>query len=271
MGRTKATKRTNKIYKNEDFETSRRQIARKNEIVTNRLLILFGIAVVLIACFVYFMNMPVSDGVKLRKISFVCLCVLGAMLLFSAVFLIQRYRTGIDESDKTVTSKNIFATILLLFLADLLIFFTYYKWIPFLTVAAISLTVIVYIYCLYQREFFVFSVFAAIGSFLVYFGKNLSLSSVYITASKIMLIVLAVLIFAFALTVGKNRGFLFDPDAFQKNFKRFPFYILAAVFAVSAVIEIQTFVGINFLYILIANLAYFIFAGIYYTVKMIQK
>ncbi|MCL2775479.1 MAG: hypothetical protein FWD71_19375 [Oscillospiraceae bacterium] len=259
------------MYKNKDLEQSKRHIARRNEIISNRLLILFGIAVVVVACFVYFMNMPVSDGNKLHGISFVLVFVLGALLLFSIVFLFQRYGKDVDESDKTVHSKNILGIALFLFFANLLIFFTYYTWIPFLTALAISLTIIIYIYYLYQREFFIFSVSAAIGCFLIYLGDTHSLADYYRMIFKILIAVLAVLVFSAAVMINQSKGFLFKQDIMQKNSKCLPFYILSAILAICVVIEFQTFFDINLFYLIAANLVYFIVVGIYYTVKTIQK
>ena len=263
--------RTNRMYRNKDFEESKKYIARRNEIITNRLLILFGIAVVTVACFVYFMSMSLSDSVKLRGISLVFMIILGILLICSVIFMYRRYKKDVDESDKTVHSKNVFGIILFLFLANLLIFFTYYKWIPFLTALSISLTILIYIFYLYQREFFIFSVFAAAGCFLIYFAETHSLASSYTFVFKVLLAVLAVLTFAAAVMATKKRGFLIKENILHKNSKSFPFYILSVFFAGSAVILFLTLFNISVFWLIFANLVYFIIIGIYFTVKMIQK
>lgn len=259
----------NKIYKNKDFEESRKYSARRNEIITNRLLILFGLTIVLIACFVFFMNMTFDGAEKLQDIAFAGMIIFGAAVLASFIFAVYRYKNGVDESDKSVHSKNMFGTAVILFLIDLLIFFTYQKWIPFLTAFAISLTILVYVYYLYQKEFFTFSVFTAIGCFLVYFSKSQILPRYFTLGFKSLLALLAVFIFVFAFTVKKNKGVFLKVNILDKNSYYFQFYILSAFLAVSAVLVFQTFFAINFFYIIVGIIVYFIAAGIYFTVRMI--
>jgi len=188
----------------------------------------------------------------------------------SFMFFIYRYAKGVDESDKTVNSKNILGSALFLFLTNQLIFTTYQKWIPFLTALLICVTALVYIYYLYQREFFVFSMFAAIGCFLIYFGERQGISGYLSAFSKVLLVLLAVFVFAAAYAVSKNKGYLFKANIVGKNAKYFQFYILAALLAVSAALAAQTFVNINFLYIIISVIAYFVVVGIYFTFKIIK-
>lgn len=270
LSKIKRTVRANKIYKNTDIEDSRKYIVKKNEIITNRLLILFGMAVILVASMVYFMNMPSNETSRLRSITFVCMFVFGLMLVLSLIFLIYRYTKGIDEGDKTIHSKNIFGVTLFLFLTNQLIFFTYQRWIPFLTALLISITVLVYIYYLYQREFFIFSVFAAIGCFLIYFGERQGIPGYLSVFSNILLVLLSVVVFVSAFIVNKNKGYLFKINILDKKAKYFQFHILAVLLAASAALAVQNFFNINFLYIIIFITAYFVIIGIYFTFRMIK-
>ena len=269
LSKSKKNNRTNKIYKNNDIEESKKYISRQNEIMTNRLLMLFGIAVGLVASLVYLMNITNYETTKLHTITFVCMFIFGAFLAASFILLIYRFQNGIDESDKTFNSRNIFGTAFILFMANLLIFFTYQKWIPLLTALTITVTALIYIYYLYQLEFFAFSVLSAIGCFLIYFGEGRSFPIYFSLSFKILLALIAVLVFAAALVVSRNKGFLLKSKVFDEKAGYFQFYILSAVLAVSAALVMQTFFSINFLYIIISVVACFVVVGIYYTVKMI--
>ena len=264
MGRTG---KANKIYKNKD-------IGKRNEIITYRLMILFGVAVCAVGFFVYAMNLNWNDIHKLDGISSSGLVVTGIGLAASALFFVYRKTQKTEESGKIIQSKSFLAVAAVLFASDLIVFMTRQDWIPFLTAFAIAATALVYIYYLYQREFFCFSIFAAAGCFFLYFAQSGLLSSPMRTGFKALLAVFAVftLVFAFALMRGKGRlkGGLFGVNVkiFEKNSRYFQFFILAVFIAAFAV---ASFFSLNayFFYMICALLVYFVIVGIYFTVKMI--
>ena len=272
MGKIK----TNRINKNKDLEESKKYIKRRNDIITYRLFILFGITVALVSFFVFIMNAGNTDIKTLSAISFAGLIVTGILFILSGLFFFYRLIKGIDESGMTVNSKNIFAVSLFAFLADSLIFFTGQNWIPFLTALVIAVTILVYLYYLYQKEFFLFALFTAICCFLLYFTETSLLSGSFKTGFRVLLAAAAIFVLAFSLILKKNKGRLnigpFNIRILRKDAKYFQFFILAAFIAVCAVlglITISLLSFLNFFYMICAVLGCFIIVGIYFTVKMI--
>ena len=262
--------KTNKIYKNKDLLESKKYQQRRNEIITNRLLILFVLSIFVVSFFVFAMGITWSNIQRLINISFAGLILTGILFALSLIFLVYRFNQGTDESDMTVNSKNIFAVISFLLFSFFLIFFTHQVWIPFLTAFAISLTVLVYIYYLYQKEFFLFSLFTGISCLFLYFAQSHLLSVYFKTGFKVLLGVFAVFVLAFSLFLMKNKGYIksksINISILGKNAKYFQFYILALFIACYAVLS---FFPVNFFYLICAILAYFVAAGVYFTVKMI--
>ena len=279
MGRTKRTNRANKMYKNKDIENSRKFAQKKNDIITYRLMILFAIAVCVVGFFIYAMNIAKNDAYKLQKISFAGLIITGILFIFSVVFVIYRVRESIDESDRIIQSKSVFVGAIILFLSEVAIYFTYQKWIPFMTALVITLTALAYIYYLYQKEFFYFSLFAALGCFILYLAGSPYLSNFFKTGFKVLLAACAVFIFAFALILMKNKGklksrfFKFNIRILEKNLKYIGFfvsYLILALFIAGFAAVSFFSVDINFFYMLYSLIGYFIIVGIYFTVKIIK-
>ena len=262
--------KTNKIYKNQDILENKKYLKRKNEIITNRLLILFGLSICIVSFFVFAMGIKWSNIQQLVNITFIGLIITAVLFILSLVFLIYRLNSGADESDNAVNSKNIFAVVSFLLFSDFLIYFTSQIWIPFLTAFTISLTILVYIYYLYQKEFFLFSFFTAISCFMLYFAQSPLISVFLRTGIIILIAAFAVFVLVFSLLIMKNKGSLklnsLRISIFEKKAKYFQFYILAGFIAVFAVLS---FFAINFFYLICAVLVFFVVTGIYFTVKMI--
>jgi len=258
--------KTNKIYKNKDIIENKKYTKRRNEIITNRLLIVFGLSVCIVSFFVYAMGITWMNIQRLLNITFAGLITTGVLFLLSLIFLVYKIKTGADESDKTINSKNLLAVISFLLFADFLIYFTYQVWIPFLTAFTISLTMLVYIYYLYQKEFFLFSLFTAISCFLLYFAQS-PLISLYLKMGFLILTAaFAVIVLVFSLLLMKNKGDFLRVNILDKKANYFQFYILSAFLAACVVLS---FLAVNFFYLICAVLVYFVVAGIYFTVKMI--
>ncbi|MCL2813771.1 MAG: hypothetical protein FWD23_04140 [Oscillospiraceae bacterium] len=259
----------NKIY------IDKKYIEKRNEIITYRLMILFGIAVCAVVFFVYAMNLNWKDINKLENISSAGLAVTGIPLAGAALFFIYRRRQNADESEKVINSKNLLAVAALFFASDFVIFMTRQNWIPFLTAFAITATVLVFIYYLYQKEFFCFSVFAAAGCFLLYFAQSPLLPPYMRMIFRAVLALFAVftLVFALALMKGKgslkNKPLALNVRIFEKNSRYFQFLILSVFIAGFAA---ASFLSLNayFFHIICALLVYFVIVGIYFTVKIIK-
>ena len=255
-------------------KADRKYIEKRNEIITYRLMILFGIAVFAVGFFVYAMNLNWGDINKLDNISSAGLIFTGVVLVASASLFIYRKTKKIEENDKIIQSKSFLALAVLLFMSDLVIFVTRQNWIPFLTAFAITSTALVYIYYLYRREFFCFSIFAAVGCFLLYFARSPLLPPYIKMGFKALLVVFAIFTLVFALTLMKGKGRLKNKSyglnikIFEKNSRYFQFFILSgfiAGFAAASFFSLSSY----FFYMICALLVYFVIVGIYFTVKMI--
>lgn len=263
-----------RMYKNKDLEQSKKYNNRKNEIITYRLLLLLAVTVAAVVFFVCAINFSIAP---LAPISFAGLIITGILFIAAGIFFIRGILSGIDESDKILHSKNIFAVAAAYFFAFVLIFFTGQKLIPFLTAVAICATILGYLYYLYQREFFWFSLFTAAGSFIFYFAETQILSDNFRMLFRILLAVGAVVIIAFAVSLMKNKGhFKFGSvniKVLEHNAKYFQFFIIAAFIAAFAVLGFislaMALAFFDFFYLLYAILACFIIVGIYFTVKII--
>jgi len=261
------------MYKNKDAEQSKKYRDRRNAIITQRLIILFAVAVAAVIFFISAMNIPRAETAKLNLIAFIGLMITGALFIITLIFFVRRLIDGVDESDKTLHSKNIFAASAFFFFAFVLIFFKGQDWIPFLTALAIAATALVYLFYLYQREFFWFAFFTAACCFMLYFAEAPLLAGGYKTFFKIALAAAAVVLTALAFALMKNKGRLkhkrLNIKVLEHNAKYFQFFILAAIIAVFAVMGFIPAALFGFFYLICAVLACFIIIGVYFTVKII--
>ena len=249
-------------------KTDKKYTERRNEIITYRLMILFGVAACAVGFFVYAMNLNWGDINKLDTISSAGLIVTGVPLVASALFFVHRKTKKIEEVDKVIQSKSLLAVAVFLFVSDFVIFLMRQNWIPFLTAFAITATALIYIYYLYRREFFCFSVFAAVGCFLLYFARSPLLSFHIKTGFKALLVVFAIFTLVFAWALMKGKGRLKNIKIFEKNSRYFQFFILSGFiggFAAASFFSLAAY----FFYMICALLVYFVIVGIYFTVKMI--
>jgi hypothetical protein len=270
----KKAKKTNKTFKDINTEKSKKHTERRIEIITYRLMILFGGAVCTVGFFVYAMNLTWGEIEKLKSISTAGLFVTGIALVGSAAFFFYRKTQIIEEKDKIIRSKSLLAAAIFIFISDFVIFLTQQDWIPFLTAFSVTATALVYIYYLYQKEFFCFSIFAAAGSFLLYFAQSPLLGVHIKMGFKALLAVFAVFTLVFALALMKGKGQLksepleLDVKIFEKDSRYFQFFILSVFIAVFSVASFLSFAS-YFFYMICALLVYCVAVGIYFTLKMI--
>ena len=261
------------MYRNKDAERTKKYRDRRNAVITQRLIILFAVAVASLVFFISAMNIPRAEPERLNLIAFVGLMITGALFITALIFFVRRLIDGIDESDKTLHSKNLFAAAAFFFFAFVLIFFKGQEWIPFLTALSISVTALIYLFYLYQREFFWFAFFTAACCFLLYFAEAPLLSAGYKTFFKVALAAAAVLLPAITLALMKNKGHIkhksLNIKILEHNAKYFQFFIIAAVAAVFAVMGFIPAALFSFFYLICAALACFIIIGVYFTVKII--
>jgi len=259
----------NKIYRNTNTEQNKKYaVKRKKQIITRRLLLLFAITAAAVIFFIYAKNMQPE---RLELISFSGIMITGISIIISGGFIIRGIMRKTGGSSKLLNSKNIFAVSAFLFFFFERLFFAGQRWIPFLAAFAIAVTVLVYLYYLYQREFFWFSVFTAAGCFGLYFAEAPLLSDIYKLIFRISLAAGAILIFALALALMKNKGRLKNIKILGQNAKYFQFFILAALIAVIAVLGFLpvSLVYFGYFYLICAMIGWLITAGIYFTVKII--
>jgi len=255
------------------YKTKDKHTERRNEIITYRLMILFGLAVCAVGFFVYAMNLTWGEIGKLDGISAAGLIVTAVPLAVSASLFAYRKAKKIEEGDKVIRAGSFLAVAAFLFASDFVIFATRQDWIPFLTALTIAATLLVFIYYLYQREFFCFSLFSAAGCFLLYFAQSPLLPHYMKTGFKALLAVFAVftLVFALALLWGNGRlrcrPLGLDVRVFEKSSRYFQFFILSGFIAGFALASL--FLTAYFFYVICALLVYFVVVGIYFTVKMI--
>ncbi|MCL2096575.1 MAG: hypothetical protein FWH10_06695 [Oscillospiraceae bacterium] len=285
MGKIKRTGgKIYKKYRNENLKDGRKQESkRQKQIITYRLLALFAVTSVTVIFFVYAMNMKRAGLQTLGSISFAGLMFSSGLFIVSGIFLalkLIKNTPGKIKQIKVIDAGGVFAVSAFLFFAFTLIFFRGQTWIPFMTALALAATAVVYLYYLYQREFFWFALFTAAGCFCLYFSQTGLLASGntdYRIFFKVLLAVLPVLIASFALTLRKNKGRLkckyckADIKILGESAKYFQFFILAALSAVFAVLGFLPAAPapFSFFYLIYAVLGCFIAVGIYFTVKII--
>lgn len=263
-------KKIDKMYNNKDVMNSKKELERKNEIMINRLMILFILSVTMITLLIIAMNISAVDYVDLyQKYALASVIVTGALAFLSAVFFF--YETAKrNSSDKTLNKYNVLGLFLILFIYALAIFIKGILAVPTLLAFTIAATLLIFIYYLYQKDFFWFSALSAVGCFVIYFTKSTFLRGYFAIGLKGLLIAAGAVLIWKALSV-KNSGGYWDKKKniriFSENAKYLPVIILCGLLACAGILA---FVQPSLIfYAIIAVLAYFLVIGIYYTIKLI--
>ena len=116
-------KKIDRMYNNKDVLNSKKELERKNEIMINRLMILFVLSVTMITLLIIGMNLGVVQYVDLYlKYAFPSVIVTGVLFVLSVALFIYDTKKK-TKSDKTLNKYNILGLFVILFLYALVIYF----------------------------------------------------------------------------------------------------------------------------------------------------
>jgi len=206
-----------------------------------------------------------------KNYALICFIVTGVLFALSVAFFVYDTQKK-NSSDKTFNKYNILGVGIILFLYALIIFLNQNMAavIPVLLALTITATLLIFIYYLYQRDFFWLAALVALGCFLIYFTKSALLSGYLAILIRIMLIALAGVLVWLTLGIKKSKGYMGKKKNIKvvgEGAKYFPVWILCGLFVCAGIIP---FITINFVfYAIVAVIAYFLAVGIYYTIKLI--
>ena len=281
-------KKVDKMYNNEDVLNSKKELERKNEIMINRLMVLFVVSITMITFLIMSMNtgidlsigqiIELSESGKLIELGLlgpvpfsVILSVIVTGVLFILSVVLFAYNTKKNAgNDKTLNKYNILGFFTVLFVFAIAILFLGDSVLPVLLGVTITATLLIFIYCLYQKDFFWLAAATAVGCFLIYYTQSTVLNGYFAIAAKILLIALAGVLLCLTFTLKKNKGYLGKKKGVKlvgEDVKYFPVWILCGLLVAVGIIS---FVTVSLaLYAMITVLAYFLAVGIYYTIKLI--
>ena len=281
-------KKVDKMYNNEDVLNSKKELERKNEIMINRLMVLFVVSLTMITFLIMAMNtgidlsvgqiVELNESGKLIELGLIgpvslsvilSVIVAGVLFILSVVFFVYNSKKK-NSDDKTFNKYNILGFFTILFVFAIAILFLGDSVLPVLLGVTITATLLIFIYCLYQKDFFWFAAATAVGCFLIYYTQSAALNGYFAIAAKILLIALAGILVCLASALKKNKGYLGKKKSVKlvgEDVKYFPAWILCGLFVAVGIIS---FITVSLaLYAMIAVLAYFLAVGIYYTIKLI--
>ena len=249
-----------------------KQIAKKaadkeSEIVINRIIMIFSVAVAFV---IYLLNAPKITAAQYlelneSRINGIAVPLISALLLAGAIvfFILMRVK-GVEEKHKSVNSYN------MLFCTAGFALIAVPVWLNYrsedvcrqLLIAVIAVTVLYLVYYLYQKEFFMFSVFTAAGAYALFLSTNI-IMNILVFAAAVIVVVIALLlkIKRGVIKLGENKL-----RVLSYNANYLPYFILAAVLVASG---IAVMISGVILYPIIAVFALYIIMGIVYTVKLI--
>jgi len=253
--------------------TKEKKNQQANDTMVNRMMALFCAAVVYVVGLLLIKKNGGSFEVRfvMHALPIIQL-VTGLLFAGMVAFFLVNKKRGVDESAWFINTRHMVVLSFILFASAVL--YTYVG-NSGMVIGVIALLVAACVYCFYQREFFVYTIFAMAASLGLYgvkggysaspvkFVLSIVLSVLAFAAPVIMLIVTA--------KMKKNGGKLTfgkkTVEIMKKDSTYLPF-IIGSVYVLAAAV-----VGIIFnqiaLYTLIAFLFLYLVFAIVYTVKMI--
>jgi len=237
--------------------------AAKNEIVINRLMMVFALAITIVTILIVNSNPGMDSMSNLRDQLSVFAYISGAAVVFAAVFLIIRLIKRTDETLKTLNSKHIFVISVIIFAGGLILRARLHDIIGTLIAAVITLTLLYFIHYLYRREYMITAVVCAFSAFSIYFSAS---ATVYGTAAKIFAAAVPLILVAFTLFIRANGGEFRGSKILKNRRSYIHFFLAGAALLIAA--------GVNFIaagltvYIVCAVIAFALIYGIIYTIKM---
>lgn len=246
---TKKNKKVNKI--------------ERSEILYYRMIVVLAVLIAVIFSITYFTGTNEDYNFFASKTAPVAMIVFAVLSIPSiAIFVLRRAR-GVDEK-YTVFSSGYLLT-LLLWLTSIFAFYNILsskKLFAYIIVSA----ALYFVYNLFKREFFVFSLYTAVGAGLLALINSasriqhviFSILLVVISAAMIMLVLRKK---AFKIKIGKNQILISDG-----SYKAYPFCISAGIMLAGVILSFL-FVGMAF-YSLVVLFVYYLILTIVNTVKM---
>lgn len=239
--------------------------ATRSEILYYRMLILF--AVLAFEIFGFFYATQTADRTDALRIYVapIMALIFGALGICFFVLYLVRFKKGTNELYKVFSSG--FATTLFLWIASafaLYFSFSEKRLIAYIVVSA----AVFFIYYLYDREFFLFSLFTAIGGGLLSMLNYATVIRHYVVFALIAILCTI----CFVITVmGKNKKVEIKMGKssiliFDKSYKAYPFYVSAGILLAGVIL---TFLLPNsLLYSLIVLFGYYLASTVVKTIQM---
>lgn len=246
---------------------------KKNDYVTNKLLLVFTLAFALILLLMNISRMMKSTATYLAAITLtkVSAIVAGAAVVLGIVMMIIEHSKKTDTSLKLFSGKNI--TIGALFVAICLFPLTQVFRAETLTLLYIfvpSVIVLYIIYYSYPREFFMITLACIVGGIGIWLLRSDVINSKDMLAliGAAAVIVLEALFTVWAqLGGGKISLFGRELSPFKKDAR---FGIVYLTFALVLALLAASFLAADLaIYFIFGLIAYIVIVGVYYTVKLI--
>ena len=252
---------------------SKKYEEKRNEIIANRLMFVFVLAVILITSLIIILNGNFFPGVLLHDVARFAAHIAAALAAASVIYFIAAKAKGWDEAEKTFSSG--FLLTMALFSFSVFGVFGYAPYwgkyhsdlttllFPFIIAGAL----IYFTYYLYSREFFLLTAASAVACLCIYMCRLRAVFSLISLLAKAGLVAAPILIFICFFII-KTPPWFFKPFSVEnKKSNKVPFLIFILLSLASAALMFFTtdFVFYNIL----ALLAYYLVMGIIYTIKLI--
>lgn len=252
--------------KNQNEKTIKKEENRKkSDAAANKLYIMFFAA--LAAGFgVFRLGNSMAQLTFMEKIKPFCLIGTGVLLILAIIYKFICHRQGKDERFKTFGSS--FLLLLAASLFAVVALFGEILWRDLLILIVIG-TVLFFIYNIYEREFFWYSLYTALGYviFDLKFGAAFSIPKVIVTVAAV-LFALAVILATASARSRRGRLVLFGKTVGNVSEKgAYSFYATSALIIAGMILALFI-TGISPYSIAVLFISYMIFAVIY-TLRMI--
>jgi len=245
---------------------------QSNDTMVNRMMALFCAAVVYVVALLLLKKNSVFEVKFVVNALPIVRLVTGLLFAGTVAFFLTNKKRNVDETAWFVTTKHMVVLSFVLFASSML--YTYVG-NSGIVVGVIALLIAVFVYCFYQREFFVYTLFAMAAALGLYGVKGGYSASQVKLVMSVVLTVLAfaapIILFIVMSKIKKNNGKLkigkANVEIMKKDSSYLPFWI-GAIYVLAAAA-----VGLIFnqiaLYTIIAFLFLYLVFAIVYTVKMI--
>ena len=255
-----------------DKRKSVEKSAKNDDLMVNRMMAIFAAALVYIVALLLLKKNGTSVETKfVLNVLPVLKAVTGLLSAAMVAFFLINRKRRVDESEWFFTTTHFVIFSFVLFLSAMLYGYIGNKGV---VLGVVALLVAAFVYCFYQRDFFLYTLFTIVGALGLYAirsGYSASIVKyIFIIILKVAAFVLPIVTVIVVRIAQKNDGciklfgkkhLLFKPRSLYPVF-----YIGAAVLLAAAVLSF--FINAIALYTLIAFLALYLVIAIVYTVRM---